>query len=399
MMEILRNLARRKVRSVITVSGIVIGIFALTTMGALAEHFNALLDLGVSYYATSVPVGAPDGQQGALLPLDKGGEIAAVPGVKAVFPSYSIMAAPGGGAIQMGPPEIIGNQRDASAYGAPKTTVASGRDLASGERGAVVVGPAFASNHSLAAGDHVDLPIRPAAAKSDFLNHRFTVVGVLAKSGNGLDSAAFVGDADARMLLADTLPPAVRRAIDVDTMTQGFLAFAAKGTSTAELDRIAARINAQVGGVQAQKPSVLVANFKQTGTTFTAVVTGAAVLALVIGGLSVANTMMMAVTERVREIGLKKALGAQTSRLLLEYMLEATAIGGLGGAIGFAAGYCLTTAVNALGARSGMDIFLVTPRLTSLALGFGVAMATVAGILPAWRAARLDPVTALRSQS
>ena len=95
----------------------------------------------------------------------------------------------------------------------------------------------------------------------------------------------------------------------------------------------------------------------------------------------------------------KKALGAQTGRLLIEYVLEASTIGGLGGAVGFGIGYGLTAFVNAMGSRSGMDIFLVTPRLTALALGFAVLMATAAGIIPAWRAARLDPVTALRSQS
>ena len=399
MIEILRNLARRKVRSAITVSGIVIGIFALTTMGALSEHFNALLDLGVSYYATSIPVGAPDGQQGSLLPLSKAAEIGAVPGVKAVYANYSIQAAPGADVISMGPPELIGNEHDASAYGAPKQVVAGGRDLGSQERGEVVVGATFAANHILKPGQVVSLPFRPADAKPEFVNHRFTVVGVFAKSGNGLDTLAFVNDADARMLLADTLAPAVRQAIDVSQLAMSFTAYAARGTSTGELDRIAARINAQVSGVQAQKPSVLVASFKQTGTAFTAVMTGAALLALVIGGLSVVNTMIMAVSERVREIGLKKALGAGMGRLLFEYLLEAMTIGGIGGLIGFGIGFALTSGVDYLGGKTGMDIFLVTPRLTALCLGFAVAMSTLAGIFPAWRAARLDPVTALRSQS
>ncbi|HEX6348946.1 MAG TPA: ABC transporter permease [Candidatus Dormibacteraeota bacterium] len=395
MIEIVRNLARRKVRSALTVSGIVIGIFALTTMGALSEHFNALLDLGVSYYATSIPVGAPDGQQGSLLPLSKTAEIAAVPGVKAVYADYSIQAAPGADVISLGPPELIGNEHDASAYGAPKQVVGSGRDLAPGERGEVAVGATFAANHNLKPGAVVALPFRPADAKPEFANHKFTVVGVFAKSGNGLDTLAFVSDADARMLLADTLPPAVRQAVDVNQLTMGFTAYAAKGTSLAELDRIATRINAQVAGVQAQKPSVLVASFKQTGTTFTAVMTGAALLALVIGGLSVVNTMIMAVSERVREIGLKKALGARLGRLLFEYLLEAMTIGALGGLIGFGVGYAVTALVD----RTGLDIFLVSPRLAAICLGFSVAMATLAGIFPAWRAARLDPVTALRSQS
>ena len=74
-MEIFRNLARRKLRSVLTISGIVIGIFAFTTMGAMAEHFNALIDGGVKYFGSSIQVGAPDGQQGSLLPLSKVDEV------------------------------------------------------------------------------------------------------------------------------------------------------------------------------------------------------------------------------------------------------------------------------------------------------------------------------------
>src|SRR5256886_14047133 len=73
-MEIIRNLARRKLRSALTIIGIVIGIFALTTMGAMAEHFNALLDGGVKYFASSVQVGAPDGQA-PILPMSKLDEV------------------------------------------------------------------------------------------------------------------------------------------------------------------------------------------------------------------------------------------------------------------------------------------------------------------------------------
>jgi putative ABC transport system permease protein len=199
------------------------------------------------------------------------------------------------------------------------------------------------------------------------------------------------------MLLADTLPPALRATIDVTTVAQGFQAIPAKGTSLDDMDRIAQRIEDTVPGVETQRPSDVVASFRSTSTTFTAVFTGAALLALVIGGLSVVNTMIMAVGERVREIGLKKAVGAHTGQVMREYLLEAAVIGAVGGIAGYGLGLGLTTLLNGLGASSNLDIFLVTPRLTAVALGFAVAMATIAGILPAFRAARLDPVTALRS--
>jgi putative ABC transport system permease protein len=294
---------------------------------------------------------------------------------------------------------LISNEnRGASAYGAPAITIASGRDLAESGRGEVVLGAALATELGRKPGDSVDLPVRPKDAKPDFVNHRFTVVGVEAKTGNAIDDIGYLNDADARMLLRDTLPPSLRDAVDVNALAQGFTVYGTRGSSLSELDAIAARINQQVSDVQAQKPSEQVASFKSTGTTFTAVMTGAAVLALIIGGLSVVNTMIMAVTERVREIGLKKALGAHTGHVLVEYLMEAAVIGLLGGSVGYLLGLGVTTAIDSLGSTGSLDIFLVTPRLTAAALGFAVAMATLAGIVPAIRAARLDPVAALRSQ-
>jgi putative ABC transport system permease protein len=397
MKEILRNLMRRRTRSALTISGIVIGIFALTTMGALAEHFNSMLNVGVQYAGSAISVKAPAEQANGLLPLSKRAEIAAVPGVAAVNPTYQVSADPSNTAISLGAPTMITNeQRGTSAYGMPETTVGSGRDLAGGARGEVVLGSAMAASYGKHVGDTFDLPVAPPHPRPDFINHGFTVVGILSKTGTPVDGFASVGDADARMLLADTLPPAMRAAIDVDTVAQGFAVYAAKGTSVAGLDAIAQRINDTVAGVEAPKPSDQVASFKSASTTFTAVFTGAALLALVIGGLSVLNTMIMAVNERVREIGLKRALGAHTGQVVRDYLLEAAVIGAAGGLVGYGLGCGLTALVRAAGGDS-LDIFLVTPRLTAIALGFAVAMATLAGVVPALHAARLDPVAALRS--
>jgi putative ABC transport system permease protein len=395
MKEIFRNLMRRKVRSGLTISGIVIGIFALTTMGALAEHFNSLLSVGVQYSGTSIGVKPPAEQANGLLPLSTGDELRRVPGVAAVYPMYQVSADPSNQGISLGAPPIVTNeQRGVSAYGMPATTFAAGHDIdGSGE---VILGSSMATSYGEHVGDTFDLPVAPKHPRPDFVNHRFTVVGVLAKTGTPLDGFASVGDADARMLLADTLPPSMRSAIDVSTLAQGFAVYAPKGTSLAQLDAIAQRIDDTVPGVQAPKPSDQVAMFESASTTFTAVFTGAAVLALVIGGLSVVNTMIMAVSERVREIGLKKAVGAHTGQVMRDYLLEAAVIGAIGGLAGYALGLGLTSVVKAAGGDS-LDIFLVTPRLSAIAIGFAVVLATLAGILPALRAARLDPVTALRS--
>lgn len=199
------------------------------------------------------------------------------------------------------------------------------------------------------------------------------------------------------MLLGDTLSPALKGKLDPTSLAQGFSVYAAKGSSIAQLDAIAKRINQEVLGVKAFLPSQIVDSFKSGSLVFSAITTGAALLALIIGGLSVINTMLMAVGERVREIGLKKAIGAKTRHILWEFMTESIVIGAVGGVIGYGLGVSLTILLNGL-LGAGNELFLVTPALTGLALGFAVFLGALAGVIPAWRASRMDPVAALRAQ-
>jgi putative ABC transport system permease protein len=201
------------------------------------------------------------------------------------------------------------------------------------------------------------------------------------------------------MLLKDSLPSSLQSAIDVTQITEGITAYGASGTSIAELDKVAQRVNQQVPGVKATKPSEIVNAFKSGSAVFTGITTAAALLALVIGGLSVVNTMFMAVAERVREIGLKKAVGATTFNVMGEFLLEATFIGLFGGLIGFGLGALIVFIKNDFFTPPDQTaIFLITPALTIFAIGFATVLGAVAGVLPAWRAARLDPVIALRNE-
>jgi putative ABC transport system permease protein len=399
-MEMLRNIGRRKLRSILTISGIVIGVLALTTMGAIAENFNALLDGGVKYFSSNVQVGPPDGQSASLLPTSKIDEIKAVDGVATAFPSYTFSAEPGSvQAVSFGFPDlIIAGDPSENDWAALKTTVAQGHQLDPGSTGQVVLGSTIDKKYKKKVGDTIDLPVRPADAKPDFVNHTFTVVGILNPTLTAPDTFAYMTTADGQMLLKDSLPIAIRDQIDVTQITEAIDVYGKPGASITDLDAIANRINAQVTGVKATKPSVIVNSFKSGGAIFTAITTAAALLALVIGGLSVVNTMFMAVAERVREIGLKKAVGATTRHIMGEFLLEATFIGALGGVIGYAIGVLITVVVNATTAPGTSTLFLITVRLTVLALGFAIALGAVAGILPAWRAARLDPVAALRNE-
>src|SRR3979409_2507410 len=142
LMEILRNISRRKLRSVLTISGIVIGVLALTTMGAIAENFNALLDGGVKYFGSNVQVGPPDGQSAALLPISKIDEIKQIDGVAAAFPSYGFQAKPSSGVnFSFGIPDtIVAGDPAENDWGALKTTFTQGHQLDANSTGQVVLG-------------------------------------------------------------------------------------------------------------------------------------------------------------------------------------------------------------------------------------------------------------------
>jgi len=399
-MEILRNIARRKLRSVLTISGIVIGVLALTTMGAIAENFNTLLDGGVKYFSSNVQVGPPDGQSASLLPISKIDEIKQVQGVATAFPSYTFSAKPGAvQAVSFGFPDlIIAGDPAENDWAALKTSIARGHQIDVNSTGQVVLGSTIDKEFKKNVGDTIDLPVRPADAKPDFINHTFTVVGILNPTLTAPDTFAYINTVDGQMLLKDSLPIAIRGQIDVSQITEAIDVYGKPGSSISALDAIADRINAQVTGVKATRPSVIVNSFKSGGAIFTAITTAAALLALVIGGLSVVNTMFMAVAERVREIGLKKAVGATTLNIMGEFLIEATLIGLIGGLVGYGIGALITIIANATTAPGTSTLFLLTVRLTVFALGFAVALGAVAGILPAFRAARLDPVTALRNE-
>jgi len=162
-------------------------------------------------------------------------------------------------------------------------------------------------------------------------------------------------------------------------------------------DAVAERIEAEVAGVQVTTPAEVKDQLGQFSVVFNLIIVGASVIAVIVGGLSVINTMVMTVSERVREIGIKKAVGARTGAILREFLLEATLLGALGGLIGLSAGSLLVVVLNAQTAASGTTVFLVTPWLLARSFIFATVLGALAGIYPAFRAARLDPVQALRS--
>lgn len=210
----------------------------------------------------------------------------------------------------------------------------------------------------------------------------FTVVGILhpVTLAPELDSAALVGWVAAETLLGfDGHPTTVYcRAMD-SQVTAVRRVLAATANPVAPLE------------VRVSRPSDALAAKQATDQTFTALLLGLGAVALVVGGVGVANTMVISVLERRPEIGLRRSLGATRGQIRLQFLMESLLLAAVGGAGGVVLGVAAT---GVFAATQGWPAY-VPAVATAAALGVTLVIGALAGIYPAVRAARLSPVEAL----
>jgi putative ABC transport system permease protein len=163
-----------------------------------------------------------------------------------------------------------------------------------------------------------------------------------------------------------------------------------------EIERILRREHAiRPGGdndFQIRNRSEFLATFEETTRTFTYLLAGIAAVSLLVGGIGIMNIMLVSVTERTREIGVRKALGARKRDIMFQFLVEALALCMLGGGLGIVVGRGAAYAM----ARLAQWNTFVAPSAVLLAVLFSAGVGVFFGLWPAKRAASLDPIQALR---
>ncbi len=366
----IKNIMRNRTRTTLTVLGILIGIGAVVALGSIAEGLNVSITNSLQLTAGKITVRNKDAGifgLGTELTKDDLDIINTVSGIKDVVP-ISVKTGPMSGFT--GPEYlIIGMEPDKLQYFVGENTkMYQGRTLETGDSDVAIIGKPLADKYNLQVGDTWTVE-----------NDDFQIVGIVEKTDiSEIDSAVIVP--------LDNLQAIMNK----DT----YYAIYVVPDDVRDTEKVAAAINDASDNLNALTAADTARQASQIVDQIRFFTFGIGAIAAFVGGLGVMNTMIMAVMERRKEIGVMKAIGATNSMILRQILTESAMISVIGGVGGILIGI---GAAIGLGALSGGTIQgYVTPTLALEGLAFALFLGLIGGFYPARQAARLDPVEALR---
>lgn len=378
LLEAFRNIGRRRLRTFLTIFGISIGIIALTVMGSLSEFINRMVEVQLEDARGMVNVQAkftfgPPGS--SAIPLETQEKIRNTPGVSKVIPwVVTALGGPGGTEEQGTLSGLVGIPPEDTAFRFKNMGLESGSYLDAGDTDTILVGHALALKYGLKPGENIN-----------FRGQNFIVKGIFEPYEGLFINGSVIAPLET-----------VRRIAMLTPQSAQLTVVPVRGVDAEELAQL---IGSEAGDVKVMSPQNAESEARSHLLIFIAIVLGLAVISLVVGGVATINTMVMAISERTHEIGLKKAVGAPNGTILMEYITEAGIIGLLAGILGLTVGLISTIFLNRLtDSQFGLEIFRVTVRLSLFSVVFATLLGAVAGFFPALRAARLNPVDALRTE-
>jgi len=224
----------------------------------------------------------------------------------------------------------------------------------------------------------------------------FTVIGVLQTKGS---TPGPQGDQDNAIFVP--LTTAQRRLFGTDSVGTLYIKVREADQMTAVMEEVRKVLRTQHGLREAAEDDFTIRNqadlvntLQSTTRTITMLLSGVAGISLLVGGIGIMNIMLVSVTERIREIGIRKAVGGTRRDILLQFLVEAVLLSSAGGALGIGLGVAAAGSISAVAGWST----IVTIQSVLLASGVAAGVGIFFGLYPAQRAASLDPIAALRHE-
>ena len=389
------SLVANKLRSLLTMLGIIIGVAAVIALVSIGNGVKQDIEDSISSLGSNLLVvmpGAPRTpgvrpSQGSMksLKISDYEAIAKLEGVKAASPmtngSYVVIYQNKNWTTSVA--GVNANFQDVNNWTMTSGRFFSDKNVQHRERVAVV-GQTVVKN-LFADEDPVGKEIRVK-------NIPFRVIGVLKSKGNG----TMGNDQDDTVLIPYTT--SMERVEGIDYLRMVYVV----AKDDEGIDRLQADIenllrvrhnikDTNLDDFNIQNMKSIMETVAQTTGTFTLFLGAVAAISLVVGGIGIMNIMLVSVTERTREIGVRKALGATYSVIVTQFLIEAVVISLMGGFIGIAFGI---GASKVIGMVSGMSTIVSVPTII-MSFAFSMAIGLIFGIYPARKAAKLNPIDAL----
>jgi putative ABC transport system permease protein len=388
------RIAAARLRAILTMLGVIIGVGSIVALvsvaqGATSGITDRIASLGTNLLTVNPGAATQGFVRGAFgsattLTLGDAAAIASLSGVAGVAPQVSTQAVIVAGTKNT-TTSVVGTTADylqirtySIWQGSFLTNVASAARLR-----VAVLGATTAD----------DLGLGASAIGREILVNGipFRLVGILQAKGS-----AGIGSQDDQVLIP--ISTAQRYFVSGTTVRSIAVSVDSASDITATQARITTALEVR-HGTNGSNDDFNIANQAQLLDTFSSVtglltllLAGIASISLIVGGIGIMNIMLVSVRERTREIGIRKAIGARGSDILLQFLVEALVLSLLGGLIGIAVGVAASAVIGMIAGWG----FYFSPLTVLVAVGFSLAVGVVFGVWPARQAARLDPIAALR---